>query len=740
MLALAAATASALTFASLGSSVGLPPQIAPIKAVILIDESGSLDQPAVAAERNAAAVLALGELSSSSQFAIDGFGSSNQPGQNAVTPYCDFITVADHVARERLAQCARRAHRRSPAQGNDTDQAAALAQAVDQLSNTPSTTTPVIFLMTDGVLDVSHSPQYGKDAALRDSEATRQIRQQVLPDARRAGVQIWALGFGPQVSKPALDAFARGGAGSNSHCAGSVGARPAGIVVGTSSEVIYGLLRTLGRARCAQVEPPASGRLEPGKTLTLKVHIPVIATDGAITVTKIDPSFKVKYYDPQGHQAPATGTIYGETFELSGASGDVEALRIREPIPGTWVVKVTDPAGHPGQTVAATAVWEGALQGAISVVPGAPVPLKPAVIRVSLLTRRGLIRSAAALAGVRATATVSGNFGSLDVPLRDDGRPPDDHANDGVFAGTLILPKGAVGNVTAVGRISGAGVASDERHYFFKVGGPDVPGVVIEFSPAESVHPGATLSGLVDVSNSGRAQSGSLELTDVSSGALITVSPTSIPMPAGQSAVPFKVGLAKDTPRRDTTFTIRVTDANGTRNDVIASVRVTTPPGLISRFWWIPLILFALVAGLAIALRIRQTRITRASQVRGLVAELQRRGMQVASLDAPLRGTAFAIDVVDDVDSPRLRHSTGAASLTATRAPPGVSIEGPTVERSRRRFGEEIVFNDALTLVFSDQRTDANGSGRGVPATVGISSASGFGEPPTGTDDSDELL
>jgi hypothetical protein len=512
--------------------------------VILVDESGSLDQPAVANERNAAALLALAELSPDSQFAIDGFGSSNGPGQNAVTPYCDFITVSNHVARERVSVCARKVHKRSLKEGNDTDHAAALAQAVGQLAGTPTGMTPVIFLMTDGVLDVSHSPQYGKSAADRNAQALREINGQILPRARRAGVQVWALGFGPQADKQALDSFANGGAGSNSHCAGTAGASPSGVVVGNSTDVIFGLLRTLGRARCAQVEPPISGRLDPGKTLTLSVHIPVIATDGAITVTKVDPSFRVAYYDPAGHQAPAQGQLAGETFDLSGGNSNVEALRIQDPIPGTWRVKVTDPAGHVGQTITATAVWQGALQGAISVVPGAPVPLHPAVLRVSLLTRSGLVKDPSALRGVHATASVTGNFGTLGVALRDDGQGPDDHGHDGVFAGTLTLPKGASGNVTAIGRISGVGLASDQRPYYFRVGGNDVPSVVIDLNPPETAHPGDDFAGTVDVTNNGVPQTGTLSLQGVTNAAQITIVPATVKMPTGHTVTRFSVQLA----------------------------------------------------------------------------------------------------------------------------------------------------------------------------------------------------
>lgn len=735
----AAAVCTALAVASLGDAAAADLQVVPIRAVILVDESGSLDPAAVANERTAAALLAIGELSPQSQFALAGFGSSNGPGQNAVEPYCDFITLGDRVARERFVDCTERVHRRAPDEGNDTDHAAALAQAVSQLANTPESMTPVIFLMTDGVLDVARSPSYGRLPGARNRVAMERIGTQILPQAKEAGIQVWALGFGQQVSEPALDAFARGGAGANRRCEGASGARPDGIVVGSSTDVVFGLLRTLGRARCAQVERPETGRVERGKTLTLNVRIPVIATDGAITVSKIDPSFRVAYFDPQGRQAPARGTLAGQTFELSGSNGNVEALRIQDPIPGTWKIKVTNPAGRPGQTVSATAVWQGALQGAISIVPGRPQPNEAATVLVSLLTRNGLVRDPSALSGVRATASVRGSFGELAVPLRDDGNAPDDDGGDGVFAGTLTLPSGAEGNATAVGRITGVGLAADERPYYFRIGGAGAT-IVVEFDAPETVHPGDEVSGKIDATNDGAAQTGSIQLVDVTNGAQMTIAPTSFPIPAGHTVTDFKVQFASRTPKGETAFRVRVTDGEGTRNDVVAGVRVTTPPSFVSRFWWLLPLLALLLAGAGILWYLREKKRKEAAWVRDLVAHLQLRGQEVSTLHAPRnRAVEFPIEVIDDDDSPRIRlGSNGQSTLVVKRAGPGFVLEGPNQPPVEGRFGAEIPINERLGLVVRDRRF-ATGTTPTRQPTGGPTGA-GLVEPPTKHDDEDVLL
>src|SRR5215510_2055852 len=63
-----------------------PPPVGPqpVRAVILVDESKSLNASDVDRERDAAAQIAQSELSTQSQIAIVGFGSSNGPGQSAV--------------------------------------------------------------------------------------------------------------------------------------------------------------------------------------------------------------------------------------------------------------------------------------------------------------------------------------------------------------------------------------------------------------------------------------------------------------------------------------------------------------------------------------------------------------------------------------------------------------------------------------------------------------------------------
>lgn len=700
LVAFAVTSSAASAVAARGQSI----QLAPIRAVVLIDESGSETPTSIASERDAAALLALSELSNDSSFLVAGFGSSNHRGQTAVISYCQFVPLSTPNARERAAACARQAHARTAAQGNDTDQQAALRFAVDALTSTPAGTTPVIFLMTDGVLDVSHSPRYGRTQESRNREALRLVETDVLPAAQRAGVQIWPIGFGPQANKADLNRFAAGGAGANAECSG-LEARPHAIMAGAASKLLVDLLTALGRARCAHVESPASGRVEAGKTLTLRVTIPAIATDGAITVTKLDPSFKVSYFDPKGQQAPARGELNGQIFSLSGQDDRVEALRIENPQPGTWKIEITDPARHPGQTVSALAVWEGALSAAIVLDPPNPLPGQKASVQVILQTRYGVVRDSSALRGLSAVAVASGSFGTLSIPLNDSGRGQDAHAHDGIFSGLFTFPKGTSGCVNIAGKIRGQGIAADQRAYDFC---PPPPGLSATFDvewPAR-LHAGNAVTGSVLVTNQTGNQKGSLSLSELSNNALVTVAPARVKLANGTSRVSFRVTFSNRSPKGEVTGRLQLRTRDG--HPISASyfsTRIVTPPGLFARFWWL-LALAVLLGGTGVAIvTARRRKARKLTLVDGLLARLQRDGKELSTLDAPHGEYVFRLQYIDDGDTePRLRLAMrdGEATLFVTRSGMGYAVEGPTRARATADFGAEVPIHDDVALVVDD--------------------------------------
>ncbi|MFD0478503.1 vWA domain-containing protein [Nonomuraea thailandensis] len=340
-----------------------PSDVKPVRVVILVDESGSLKDQDVTRERAAAQLIALSELSEQSQVAVVGFGSSNGPGQSAVDIVCPLTGVQTAQDRESLSRCVEKLRLRTAEEGNDTDHAAALEQALDIMGRPDDQQrAKIVFLLTDGVLDVRNSPQYGADAQARNANAQAQITRS-LADAERGQVQIWPLGFGA-ADKSALDAFAAGG--WVQPCGDQQTSTPKARVVATSADVERSLLEAFAYARCAGIEKSVTDSLDAGATVDLNVNIPIIATDGSIVVVKRDKRIQVTYFDPEGTQVPKQGELKESTFQAAGEAGPVESLRIRNPLPGQWRIRLESPPGVSRQEVSATVVWQGALRASIS--------------------------------------------------------------------------------------------------------------------------------------------------------------------------------------------------------------------------------------------------------------------------------------------------------------------------------------------------------------------------------------
>jgi hypothetical protein len=538
----------------------------PVTAVILVDESGSLSPAAVAAERDAAAALVSSDLSKRSRFMIAGFGSANRSGQSAVTPYCDFVVTGNRAARERLVQCANRIHARKPSEGYDTDHAKAIQFALERLRGQSGA--PAIFLLTDGLLDVSNSPDYGRNPARRIEEAQRRLNEVLLPQARRRGIQIRPLGFG-DASRPALDAFAAGGAGVNRRCSGS--ARPRAVIVRDIAEVIHGLVTSLGGVRCGAVGPPNTGTLGRGESTELKVKIPAIATDGAITVVKGDPSFQVDVYQPNGDPTPENGTVNGQTFERSGRTARVESVQITNPIPGDWTVKVSDPRNRASSTRVTTfAIWEGALQASVVSSPVSPIPGRDIAVQVHVLARNGVL-TGDDLDGVKAQAQAFGSFGRVPIPLR---------LTDGsAFKGKFPLPADARGALRIEARVSGPGVSSDVRVEPLKIQTSNIVFGEFDLAVPRELHAGDVIHGSITTENQGPARAGALRLGEFSPGALVTLDSSIERIPSGKQRFPFTVTVSKRSKAGPIyAQVVLVTDKGEPLSKAAVSTKVVEPP------------------------------------------------------------------------------------------------------------------------------------------------------------------
>ncbi len=650
----------------------------PIDFAVVVDQSASLADKDLARETEAAALLVQGEISERSRAAVIGFGSSEKRGQSPVREVCQ-LTVADAAGRERLSDCVQELGRRDTARmGPGTDFPAAVRQAVTRLTGAaagPGTgtggarkpvTPKVVFLLTDGKHDVADSPEYGTDRESRQSNGAKRLTEE-LARARAAGVQIWPLGFGGELDRASLTAMAEGG--YRGACSEIPGSAPRMRVVDTSAEIDKALQETFAAARCARIAHGTVGK--PPADLT--VTIPPIATDGSLTVAKHDPEVQVTYYDPAGRKVPVRGEFDGSSFEVSGQNGPVEALRVKNPLPGAWRVHIEAPAGHRDREVAVRAIWQGRLRSAVVLDPASPRAGEPVKVEVQMQTRRGVvITDPHQLAGLSVAADLSGEgFEPVSLRLADDGKGPDTKAGDVRFTGTLTVPAGATGALELVTRMEAPGITSDRRplHAVTSKGAPLVTAALTVDS--DTVHPGATVRGTLDVTNNDSApHTLRLGLADQTPGAELAVAPATVTAPPnGSTRIPFTITVGRNTPFGVLGGQVTVVDtADGDRTlrGALLNVRVVEPPTWWER-WWKAVaggVVVVLLVGAFVGIRLYFRRLRR--DLTGVTLELCQEGRSLDSLTVrrgQSPGGAFAFTVDEPYGAPAtLRRVPGGGS------------------------------------------------------------------------------
>ncbi|MGW7413747.1 VWA domain-containing protein [Streptomyces sp. NPDC054863] len=690
----------------------------PIDFAVVVDLSKSLSDKDLAREVEAAALLSQGEISERSRAAVIGFGSSEKAGQSAVREVCT-LTVSSAAGRQKLSDCVQQlGNRAKNGTGPGTDFPAAVRQAVSRLTGEGRPGTPkVVFLLTDGKLDVGDSPGYGPDKASRQAGAARQLTDE-LARARRESVQIWPLGFGDEIDRGSLAAMANGG--YRNGCADLPDAKPRMRVVENSEQIDKALQETFAAARCAQVVEGTRGR-PPGE---LSVVIPPIATDGSITVSKHDRKVSVTYYDPTGKKVPTGGSADGSSFEVSGQDGPVEALRVKNPLPGRWKVRVEAPEGHQGQEVAVRAIWQGRLRSAITLDPASPRAGEQAVVEMRMQTRRGVvITDQGQLKGMRVGVKVTGRgFGPVTATLKDDGTKPDAKAGDARFTGTLDLPKGVTGNIEVTGEMSAPGVTGDRRPLYVTVGSTAAPveaGITVERS---TVYPGGTLRGTLDVTNNDTvAHTLTLGLGDRPPGAQLSVTPVKVRAEPGSSRHAFTVSVGADTPLGELAGSVVLTDTDdGGRalDTTFLDALVAPEPTWWDRWWWGVVGAAALVLAVAAFVVVRVKAVARRRDLTGVRLELRRDGRPVDTLTVRAgqgRGDfRFAVERASG-SAPKLKRVGSGGDAHRVRRTTGGTIMVRPYRGGERALvaGEPVELGEGIDLLVHDnRRAPGGGSGR----------------------------
>lgn len=654
----------------------------PIDFAVVVDQSRSLSDQDLVRETEAAALLAQGEISDRSRATVIGFSSSEKPGQSAVHDLCPLLT-ADEAGRRRLSDCVQDLSRRDEQRmGPGTDFPAAIRQAVSRLTDETAAGDPktprapkVIFLLTDGKLDVGDSPEYGTDPASRQANGAKRLEDE-LARARAAGVQIWPLGFGSGIDEAALTAMAEGG--YRGACSDVPGSTPRMRVADTSAEIDKALQETFAAARCARIAHGTVGK----PPADLFVTIPPIATDGSLTVSKHDPKVRVSYYDPSGRKVPTHGEFEDSTFEVSGEDGPVEALRVKNPLPGRWRIRVEAPEGHRDQEVAVRAIWQGRLRSVLTLDPASPRAGERAQVEVRMQTRRGVvITDPRQLDGIGVTVELTGDgFSPVKTRLADDGRAPDRTAGDVRFTGTLTVPAGAVGKLKLIARMSAPGVTSDERPLYTvtTVGTPEVTaGLSVD---RVTVNPGGTVQGTLSVTNNGSGpHTLRLSLGDdaaeggtggTAGGGELGISPATVVAPAGaRTTVPFTITVGAGTPLGALGGRLAVVDAadpGRPLDTAFLDVQVEAPPTWWDRWWGFVAGAAAVLALLGAVTAVRLAARRRRRVLAGTRLELRRDGRSLDTLTIRAGQSAggeflFTVDEVRGA-APTLRRARGGAA------------------------------------------------------------------------------
>jgi hypothetical protein len=698
-----------------------PPTVKPAQIVILVDESGSISDADIERERDAASLIAQAEFSPSSTISVIGFASANDTGQSAVDAVCPPITVSTAQDQQALADCVRKLRKRAKTEGNGTDHAAALNQALPNLIGPGRPDGPrMIFLLTDGKLDVSDSPQYGlnNDGDQRNKAALNEV-DKTLAAARQANITVWPLGFG-DVDRQQLDRFAAGG--SQGSC-GPNSPKPSATVVAGSSDVLAALHKAFQLGRCAGGGEIQRRDLLPGQTVDATVTIPTIATDGSIVVVKHDPRIAVSFIDPTGATVPKSGEVNGSTFQGSGANGGVEALRVVNPVAGAWTVRLVSFPDVPPVEINAVVTWQGAVRGVLVTRPSSPRAGENVVVELSLHTRNRAITDPTELRQLTFTAGLAGDgFAGMTIGLNDDGRDADSAANNGVYSGVVKVPDTAKGALRFDGSVTGIGISGDTRVLNTQVAPSrrSADAVIDIETSGRTFAPGESVSGNVTITNNlGVADKARMLIVDAAPGTIASIpgQDTLFDLPAaGTRTFPFQVTFGQDTVRGANTLTLRVEDADSKAE--ISSRQLTMTVEVPPRpFPWavVLIVLTVIVAAGVLWLWLNNRRKRR--DIRGLVIYLHERGRPRGDLAAPEQLPSiwpwsapvfkFTLHTFDHAP-PQIDHAADAEDCyQLTRLDTTLRVRSPFGEVFAPNLLERVDISQDISIEVHDELPDA---------------------------------
>ena len=723
-------------------------KLAVLDLVVLVDESGSETPQKVADEKATAGTIVQSLLNPASRVTVIGFGGVNRvtPGQVPTDVAC-VPTIASGAANlDYLSTCVSKLHQRTEAEGDDTDYAAALGQAMSYLSPGSTATPPspagaikVIMMMTDGAVDVHrNTQQYGANWQLGEQTA---ISQQ-LAAAKAGGVQFWPLGFGTDIGNvngtsiteaAALSYLNKMAAAAASSVCGTrrTAVQPHATWVNNPDDAINALDQLYADASCSGVNS-STGSLGGGiNTATLTVTIPEIASAAAISVARGNPGVSVSFQPP-------SGPVLSGSADVTGQGSAVEVLhlnQITESDVGTWHIHLTAPPGLASELVRATAFWQGAVRALTTVTPPSAKLGQQVKVTLDVLGPNGPISDPGTLSSMFVGETVTGGglAGTVGIPVAAVSGAP------GEWSGSYTVPSQPT-TLTFTGTAAGYGLYATQVSATVGVGSQTQGLNATPQFTGTSVQAGGTIHGQVVLTNqTGSAQHVKLVVSVVSgpSGATAVLSSPVGPFtvaPGSPPSQPFTVTVGQDSPTG--VALVQVEAVNAATGQVISAPQqdftITKPPGFWAKYQWdiLGLIALLVLAALALAARWKVSRDRR--DVRHLVAMLRRGGTE---LGRPLEpgdkwAEVFPFVIRDDVT--QLDHPQRAASAgiyQVRRAGRGlVRLTTPTGLRPYEVEvgGPGLRMDNGLELAFRDTRhPEWAGSGKDLVTTAADWSGSG---------------
>lgn len=203
----------------------------------------------------------------------------------------------------------------------------------------------------------------------------------------------------------------------------------------------------------AHIVRRSSGTVPPGGIATT-VHVVDASAESRFEVRWAIGDVTFTLEDPTGRQIDSTVADPSITYVEDRTTDRLAEYIVTSPVSGDWKLIVSGspdlPAGGTSYTTVTTSLGSMFLTGTVGV---DPVPLGATAVIVANLSENG-----APALSAHVTATLSNRDGSsTPVDCRDDGQPPDNVANDGIyscFLGPISTPGAQEAEVLAEGHRS----------------------------------------------------------------------------------------------------------------------------------------------------------------------------------------------------------------------------------------------------------------------------------------------